>query len=125
MPIFRNIFVLLAVGALLSPGIPIVIAWAHSVAFHEMWNIVPLSAATFSFVWLIVLGWHPVMVSAGGGYYMERPFTVICANLLVMLACAALAPVKSSRPSLSVVIACVMVAVLWTSIIVIQSRISK
>lgn len=125
MPSIGYTFALLAVCALLSPGIPIVISWAHSSDAPEMWNIAPLSAATFSFVWLIVIGWHPVLVSVLGGYYPERPFTVICANLLVMLACAALALIKSPRPSLSVVISCVMVAVLWTSIVAIQSRFPK
>jgi hypothetical protein len=118
-------FAVLAVFALLSPGVPIVISWAHSSGAPGIWNIATLSTATLSFVWLIVIGWHPVLVSVLGGYYPERPFTVICANLLVMFACASFALLKSPRPYPPIVIACVMVALLWTSIAAIQSQVSK
>ena len=125
MPSIAYTFTLLAVCTLLSPGVPIVISWAQSSGAPEMWNVAPLSAATLSFVWLIVIGWHPVLVFVLGGYYPERPFTVICANLLMMLGCATLTLLKSPRPSLPIVIACVMVALMWTSIAAIQSQFSK
>src|SRR5580692_10851856 len=56
-------FALLAVCALLSPGVPIVISWAHSSGAPKMWNVIPLSTAALSFVWLIALECHPVLVS--------------------------------------------------------------
>jgi hypothetical protein len=115
-------FTLLAVGALLSPGVPIALSWAHSYRVPEMWNIVSLSAASLSFIWLITVGWHPVLVSTLGGYYPERPFAIIWTNLLVMLVCAGVTLARSSRPSQSTLIACAMVALLWMSIAPIQSR---
>ena len=122
MPWIGNAFALLAVCALLSPGGPIVISWAHSYRVPDMWNIVPLSAASLSFIWLITIGWRPVLVSMLGGYYPERPFAIIWTNLLLMLVCAAVVLARSSRPSQPTVIACAMVALLWMSVAAIQSR---
>lgn len=118
-------FAVLAVCALLSPGVPIIISWAHSYRVPEMWNIVPLSAASLSFIWLITVGWRPVLVLMLGGYYPERPPAVIWANLLVMVVCAAVTLASSSRLSQPTVIACAMVALLWISVAAIQSQFSK
>jgi hypothetical protein len=121
VPVTGYTLAFLAVSALLSPGVPIVISWAHRSGVPEMRDIVSLSAATLSFLWLIAIGWRPVLVLMSGGYYVERPFMVICANLVVMLVCAAITLTTSSRLSLSTGIASVMVAVLWMSIAAIQS----
>ena len=85
-----------------------------------MRHMISLSAATLSFIWLVSVGWRPVLAWMLGGYYVERPLVVICANLLVMLVCAALALTTSYRLSLPTAIACVMVALLWMSIAAIQ-----
>jgi hypothetical protein len=84
--------------------------------------MVSLWAATISFLWLVAIGWRPVLVWALGGYYVERPLTTRGANLLIMLICAALTLTGHSRLSLPTGIACVMVALWWMSIAAIQSR---
>jgi hypothetical protein len=108
--------VTLAICALLSPGAPLVIAWARSSGRPATGQLVPLAAITFSFIWLVAIGWRPIVVATFGGYYVRRPLSVIGANLLVVLLCAVLAVTRSSWLSMPTGIACAMVAVLWMAI---------
>jgi hypothetical protein len=97
-------------GLFLSPVIPLIFSWVRSPGLTEKRNLAFLCLATFSSMWLIAGILFPIAL---GRYYSDLRFTIIYANLFVMLACATAVFWRKSRLRITLGLACLMQAVIW------------
>jgi hypothetical protein len=82
--------------------------------------LIPLYAATLSFVWLIAGAFLPETLA---GYYTTLRFAFIYTNFFTMLACGLVAFVKSAGRSLPTGIACLMLAIIWFFVLALNATV--
>ena len=107
----NNIVVVVVFSACLLPGVPITLAWVRMTNTLPVRQLVPLYAASLSFVWLVAGLFFPVSL---GGYSTTLRYTLIEANLALMLVCSIMAFTKKSALSRTAGTACVMMLIVWT-----------
>ena len=79
-----------------------------------------LYIATFSYMWLIAGVLFPITL---GRYYTDLRFTIIAANLLVMLVCATAVLWRKSRLRIPLGVACLMQALVWFFVAAVNSTV--
>jgi hypothetical protein len=102
--------IVLEVGLFLSTVIPLGISWTRSASPIDKRNRASLYIASLSLIWFVAAARFPLAL---GRYYSTLRYTVILANLLVMLACTVVVFVRKSRLRGPLGLACLILTVIW------------